>query len=647
MLNQLFKKSKLLVLVFLVLWLFADDIPASDFSDKDLSVKLIKPELRDNADAVIRFDYRTFEYRRPGQGRLTVHKAITILNQAGLDHARISLHYDSFREINRISGAVYDSLGNRIERIRGRHFDDRSFISGFSLVEDSRVKSYRAFNDTFPYTIEIEYRVDFNGFIQLPNWIPIARERTSLELAHYDVILPEEEDLQYRMFNLSDKNIEIVQSGNDKRYIWSLTNHPAIEREFMGPPWYELHPAVSMSTGRFSMDRKDGSMENWSDFALWFHELWNGRDQLPDHVKSQVDEIVQANTDTITIVRDLYSMLQGSTRYVSIQLGIGGFQTETAEATARNSYGDCKALTNYLLAMLRYAGIKAYPALIRSGSRTFPFDSDFVHDPFNHVIVYVPLQEEGIWIEATSNTLPAGYPGSSNAGRHTLLFHEDGGELKKTPVLTSEMNFQHRDGAVYLNSAGDANLKVKTRYGSWQHERIRNITRMLEGAQQSELRNMIPYNNFKIQEYEVIADNYEPEAFVRLDVNINSLAESAGNRLILYPNILERYTSTLSSNPDRKQPLYIQMAYRDTDEITFHLPDNIRVEAIPVDAELEFEYGKYRVSYHLDESENSILFRRELTIKPGILPPGDYDKYRFFINSIVNYDANRIVLLRN
>ena len=89
--------------------------------------------------------------------------------------------------------------------------------------------------------------------------------------------------------------------------------------------------------------------------------------------------------------------MQNKTRYVSIQLGIGGYQPFEASVVDKTGYGDCKALSNYMLSMLETIGIKGHYALIMAGQNSPELEEDFPSSQFNHAIVAVPNGADTLW----------------------------------------------------------------------------------------------------------------------------------------------------------------------------------------------------------------------------------------------------------
>ncbi|NJK82774.1 MAG: transglutaminase domain-containing protein [Saprospiraceae bacterium] len=105
-------------------------------------------------------------------------------------------------------------------------------------------------------------------------------------------------------------------------------------------------------------------------------------------------EEAKSNKEKIAI---LYRFLQDNMRYVSVQLGIGGWQTYDAQYVEQNKYGDCKALSNFMKAMLKTLDIPAYTAAVYGDSRGVPLEAeeDFSFPLFNHVIYIFPMKKYG------------------------------------------------------------------------------------------------------------------------------------------------------------------------------------------------------------------------------------------------------------
>lgn len=618
-----------------------------DYQNPDPAFSSISPELVEGADAVIRLNHRKLELDGPGKGRMHVKTMVTILNSDGLPHASIRVPYNSFSEVSKIKGSLYDAAGKEVRSIKNRDFDDESLISSFSLAEDSRIIKGDFRHPEYPFTIQYSYHIDYSGFIQLPAWIPISREKTALEFGELMITLPPSLGFEYRKFNLPDDSEFFFQDSDKARYRWELWNLSAVEREIMGPPWFQLLPAVVMRTNQFEMEGNPGNMESWSAMGSWFGNLWQGRDELPDAEKQTVDRMIAEHGMTKDLIEAIYSHLQSKTRYVSIQLGIGGYQTETAAFTASNLYGDCKALSNYMLAMLRYAGFDARPALIRNGSFSFPFDPEFVHNPFNHAVIAIQFEGETIWAEATSSSFPLGYLGSSNSNRHALLFNETGGELVETPEQIPSQNYQKRNASINLNSDGTASLSIKTEYGGKQHEHIRQLVRESTIQQDRYVRNLLPFSLYEMQEYSAKADPATPSAELQLNLDVETFANKLGSRLMFQPNLLERGQAYVPADDDRKQPVYIRYAYHDIDELTFNIPEGYSIEAAPDSLNIDFDFGSYSAKITPSDDGRTFHYYREIVMTPEIIPADKFDNYRDIMNNIWKSDNSQVVLVKN
>src|ERR1700749_3953814 len=87
-----------------------------------------------------------------------------------------------------------------------------------------------------------------------------------------------------------------------------------------------------------------------------------------------------------------------------------------------------------MVALLKEAGIRAWPVLVYGGTEPPLVDTGFACQQFNHCIAVALAGKDSVWLECTSNTLAPGYLGSFTTDRDGLLIDETGGRLVHTPV---------------------------------------------------------------------------------------------------------------------------------------------------------------------------------------------------------------------
>ncbi len=176
----------------------------------------------------------------------------------------------------------------------------------------------------------------------------------------------------------------------------SVNNLPVIEYESGAVSFESRYPCIILAATRFKMDDYEGDMTSWKNLGIWYNSLHKGLDQLPEDRKAFLKDLVKDAKDDREKVRIIYNYLQKNFRYVSIQLGIGGWKSLPANFTDQKKYGDCKGLSNYMYAALKAVGIKSYPALINAQYNKEPLDPSFPMSGFNHVILCVPQPKDSI-----------------------------------------------------------------------------------------------------------------------------------------------------------------------------------------------------------------------------------------------------------
>ena len=224
--------------------------------------------------------------------------------------------------------------------------------------------------------------------------------------------------------------------------------------------------------------------------------------------------------------------MQENKRYVSVQLGIGGWQPFTAEYVEERGYGDCKALSNYMKAMLQEIGVESYPVIVYAGEHhPYEVEDDFVDPAFNHAILYVP--GEDMWLECTSQINPPGYLGEFTNDRKVLLITPQGGQLARTPKLSTAENNANEQLTVQLAADGSATLQYEALLKGIPHEDWRYYKYAYPPKDiEDKVRNMGKLPTLSLNEVDITNDPHLPQNTLTFSATADRYASRAGKRLL-------------------------------------------------------------------------------------------------------------------
>ena len=624
----------------------------------------IAPALRENAHAVVRACDEVVTVKSASQLVHAVHQVVTILDPAGSDeYGELTVHYNALSHINYLRGAVYDAQGHLLHQLRPAEIHDQGMgNAGGSFMTDLRVRYADLRQPATPYTVEFDYEITSENTLFYPNWQPQDDENISLESATLQVTTPTALPLRFeeQLLPAGAASAPVV-AGSQTTYRWQLPAQPAVEAEPLSPPLTELLPAVHLAPATFEVQGYAGSLATWQSLGLWTYQLGKGRDALPPALTAKMAQLMISDPDPRARARKVYEFLQGSTRYVSVQLGLGGWQTAPAQTVATGGYGDCKALSNYTCALLKAAGLPpAYMALVGAGPNHPDVRAGFPSSQFNHAILCMPLAAHGttppdtVWLECTSQTDAFGYMGSFTGNRHALLLTPEGGRLVATPRYGAQANRQQRRTDLWLDATGSAKATVRTRrVGLAQDLYAQLLHDATPDEQQKYVANHLRVSHFAITSLRLTdapakAPAARPGGLAPRGRARPGGAPPAGRRLLLEPNRRGRLGALPAQVGARQAPVALPPASLTQDTVRLHLPAGFRVENLPQPVQLTSAYGTYTSSCTA-LPDGTLQYVRQLeTRRPASapLPAAKYPEYRDFRRKVNQADQAQVVLIK-
>lgn len=606
----------------------------------NFAAALIPPALLENANAVVREQQVLFDVKSAGEASFKEHRAVTVLNEDS-PYRVLQVHYNTFNKLGKVKGKIFDSAGSLVREIGKKEVRHISAISDFSTFEDDHYLYVEVDYAEYPFTVEFEYELGYTDLMNYPDW-QIAQFATSVQSAGFTVRVGPGLGLSTKSLNIEMAPRET--GGKDGRTLtWLVENLPAVKYEPFGPPTADLLPMLLVSPHVFEVNKYQGSMANWSEYGHFMNQLMKGRDELSPAMKAKVAELTASASSEEEKIKRLYRYVQENMRYVSVQLGLGGWQPFDAKYVETNKFGDCKALSNFMMALLKEAGIASNPVLIYSGDPYYEVTDDFTIPAFNHMILYVPSSKT--WLDCTQEHAPVNYLGTHLADRNVLLVTSDGGQLSRTPAIPSTDNLERNHLTINLLPTGEATIDVQSHRSGDRHDWYRYAAKALAKSEiQEKFQQASSLKSFTLERFDVAAAADSPTAEITYLAQVPRFASKAGKRLFVPINPVSQLDQVPPSNDSRKNPVFVRDGYVEEDIVTMRIPEGFTAESIPNENfVLERPFGTYSMQVKVENG--TVTMNRRLEMRPVKLPASEYNAWRDFHKEVAKADGVKLVLV--
>jgi len=605
------------------------------------------PSLPPETEAVVLLDEQSTVVSPKGVMTTTCRRAIRVLRPGGVEPAsRLALAgtYDS--KVKSMTGWVINPSGSPREVTMKQvistsiapdtlYMDAKIMLLAVPEVDVGSVVGFEWVEEQTPESLED------NCAFQGP--FPVVR-------AHYSISLPFHWEPQFRWINWAPLEPALNADGPGI-LSFDVLDVPAVadepfrpkERALAGRLLVHIKPAVAHVR----------SFSGWADMGAWYAGL-SGPRRVPDKAVSQkARELTAAAPDTLSKIRALAEFAQKEIRYVSIQIGIGGFQPHFAPSVLANRYGDCKDKTTLLAALLEAVGIDSHFIVIHSDRGGVNPQSPVSLGSFNHVVLAIRLPDDVpdagldslvrhpslgrlLVFDPTMPTTPFGrlpYYLQDNTG---LLVTGESGELLVLPRPGPDGNALDRKGKLVLTSDGAlAGEITETRRGAEADSLRYQIQAATEAERRKYLETFLSrsFASFSLQTYEFKnLEDSRSDLVVSYSFIASAYAKRAGGYLVVRPRVVGNKAVDLASRDKkpRRYPIDLQTTVSSRDEFTIELPAGWTADRLPKPVALDAGFASY--SSRTEAAGQTLLYQREYRLIEPLLPAPRHDEaLKFFL----------------
>lgn len=194
---------------------------------------------------------------------------------------------------------------------------------------------------------------------------------------------------------------------------------------------------------------------DWTDLSrdMAMHYRTEGGIAPDGPIAAEVARIAAATADPRQRAAMALQTVQDKIRYLFKGMDNGDYVPQTPAQTWSARYGDCKAKTLLLLAMLRALGVEAEAVLVSTDLGDLVPQRLPMPGAFNHVIVHARIAGESLWLDGTGGGSRLEDLGDVPPFRHALPLREAGAGLidmpmrpNARPVTDAELELDGRAG---------------------------------------------------------------------------------------------------------------------------------------------------------------------------------------------------------
>ena len=579
---------------------------------------------------------RTVELNSDWSTRETIHMVAKIQKESAQSLGEIPIEYDEeFQKVKEIKAFIITPEG---KKLRYKSLQSLTPYAGEPLYSSNRIKVITMPNVVpgsiidWEATIITQKPIIKDAFWDLFEFSIDAPVKT----LRYKLIIPRDTPIQIKSHNI-DVIPQIKEEGDKIIYVWQRDFVDKFEPEEFMPPWDEFIGYVEISTIR-----------SWEDIANWYWGLVNKNLKISPAMKEKVKELVKNKNKLRDKIQAVIKYIRDNFRYVSMSFGYNNYEPHPSDEVFDNKYGDCKDQVLLCMAMLKEAGITAYPALFCSENKGNPREKLPAPSHFDHVILgiesngkmyYTDILEKGYRFDEISLNLEGGY---------VYVINDKGGFFYQIPILDELTYMTYRNSTIHIKKDGSAVIEVTSLWPKdlsiYMRENWKNMT---EKQRQEVLESLdetyTSGGKMLERKWENMDSSYKQiKSYIKYERP--GWAEVAGDFITFSPCGGAYERRDIFVKEERKYPIMSASNSLSKETWIYYVPEGFEIVYCPEGIHLKNKLAEFSRTYKVEDSK--IIAVEIMRYKRVRLPAEYYKEMKNFYNKLAILTRQKVILKR-
>ncbi|MFA6281077.1 MAG: DUF3857 and transglutaminase domain-containing protein, partial [Candidatus Omnitrophota bacterium] len=569
----------------------------------------------------------------------TAYMVEKILKEKGKDLAEVEIGYDSTYERVELEFARTITPEGKIVYAGAENIRDVSKYLNFPLYSNAKALIISMPSVDVGSIIEYKFKIYSSKLITGNRFSFIYRLREAYPIgqANFKLIVPKTDGVKTSFFNEEyAKSINFAPKVEEIKdtmvYNWQFKEIKPIIPEEPMPSISLINPAISVS-----------NFSSWDEIYQWWEKLYKDKIELNKEVKEFVKNLTKDAKSDFEKAKKIYEFCAKNVRYVAVEYGESGYEPHYANDIFLNRYGDCKDKSILLVAMMREAGLRAYPVLIPTRG-IYDMKKDFPSVVFDHAISAVVLGGKTIFMDATAQTVAFSDIPLGDQERNVLVFLDDKYEILTTPLLKDNAGIYETTLNIDANEDAIISRKVTTEgfFSSYQRYYFKYThPDAIKADIQKKMVQISPFSkliNYKTEN----EDDFDKNPIMEYTFSAQKVLNPAGGlRIIPVLDDIDLHT-TYAGREERSFPIEFAGVFKKISKIKVNLPDNLAMQFLPGNRELNTPWFTFKSTYAA--GKGFVEINRQFDINKRFVQVDEYKEFKKNLEQVFYLLREEVIL---